>query len=379
MVDYNVVVHRLKELSKSIIFNEDDNPFTASSKEIDLIFNEFFKEECFSSIINLSGHCKGIYDNRSLLEISKEKYQEEFVYRISNIYKIAIGSCFRRLIDKKLETTDEELLDKIQNDISFPVSSPEVYCFECGCSCNIYKNEKGFNLFADYEKLDNKPSQQPCKFPNGVSEQHYSIHVPSGKLLFSNNLKILFPQENNRACQEYIIEKSGYYNNINSDYGTSLSHEFWNNLGLMYLSVGNSSPSVFRSKDKIIIKPESYCTEKGREVKNHKKNEILEGYICTDLWAVCAMDYDLFIEKCKENGIDHKDFIISKRCIVIDNLEAGYYKICDFSTTRKHRKDVYATIELDTGVYAEIQPPKINYSNLKEKIENSNKKNENKK
>jgi hypothetical protein len=340
-----------KELSIGVDVSK--NIFTETKSQADILFNKYFLEKFMLMTVNLNGHSKGKYDNKTISEIKTMPYEEHFVDSLKGMFTINFSKLIRDIIENK--KTKEEILKKFEEDLEYCFHNPTNYCFSCGCTNNIYINGNEFNLFANYEKLDNYPSQKPCKFPNGVGVDTLYMEFNSGKMVIANDLRSLF--EDKSGSNQYITDKSGYYNSINSDYGVQLNTRYWAEKGMVYLQVGNSSPGIFVKKGGTIIFKDKYTynRETDKETKNYTIEEKYKGYVCTDLWAICAMDYNLFLELCKKQEIDPEEFLDEQDCTVIKSLPKGIYKIADQTAICKigdSYKDygsiVYTTIESRT-------------------------------
>lgn len=156
--------------------------------------------------------------------------------------------------------------------------------------------------------------------------QYSFVHnFPSGVIAFDNDFRKFFIEELNEI-DEYITKKSGYDNSICSNYGQELYAKFSSEQGLVYITLGNISPSIYHNKEKNIITSKRdylYDKEKNTEKDTKLPDEELKGSICTDLWAVCAVDYDLLKKQAKKYNLEPtSEFNIQ--------VEPGEYKITSY-------------------------------------------------
>jgi hypothetical protein len=76
-------------------------------------------------------------------------------------------------------------------------------------------------------------------------------------------------------------------------------------------------------------------------VKNYTDTEKDLGYVCTDLWAVCAIDHDLMKDLCKKHKIDFKE--LSGSCITV-NVEPGEYNVRSFNASHDSSKNTFFSV-----------------------------------
>jgi len=153
--------------------------------------------------------------------------------------------------------------------------------------------------------------------------QTVTIPTPSKKIVIANDLRRLFNNgDDDDRSDDYIDKKSdGRSSGVNDRLGRELHSQFWEGQGLMYFQSGNTSPSIFVNDDGLLIARElDEDLDWYRENAEEDKIKIVEdlsseqvdmsniGYVCTDLWAITAMDYDLFIARSAELlGLDENE------------------------------------------------------------------------
>lgn len=201
------------------------------------------------------------------------------------------------------------------------------FYYTCHCCAKRYSLKADLDTFI-MEPLSIDPFKT-CAMPEGISNQKYTFNVKSGKLIFANDFRSLFKENN---FSEWSLNKTGQVQTVNTGYGSTLHTQYQMERGVIFICTGNSSPSVQINNDKnsIVIA----CEEK-------------EGYklaesICTDLWAVQGLDYDHFLELCKD--LDVEDTISELDAFII-SVEAGEYEIIDHNKyPSKEEYSHFATI-----------------------------------
>lgn len=169
--------------------------------------------------------------------------------------------------------------------------------------------------------------ESECEFVGGMKPWSFTVNVPSGKLIFRNDMRKLFPEV------ETHMKSKGYVS-INNKKGMRLWEESYAKHGLVLVHVDNTCPSVYDMP--------SGNVHVGNHMDYEKEVDLYEEYergsICTDLWAFSACDYDDFI---KRGGVVEEEW---PKDVVIDLKDgAGKYKVtCNYHTT--DLKD-YAIIE----------------------------------
>lgn len=117
------------------------------------------------------------------------------------------------------------------------------------------------------------------------------IKCPSGKLVFGNDLRYI------KEFHEVNKISSGIDINYKSECVRSM--ELYADAGFMYLQCGNSCPNVYKMPDGTILIGDacSYDEDAGEfsDDPYYEGSEYIDG-ICTDLWAVHAIDHDVYMK-----------------------------------------------------------------------------------
>lgn len=370
----------MKDLDYSIIFKAahtlmfDVDPVKAEEnvhhleKEEAAFFDTYFKATVMTKKVNLQGHHRGVYDGLTLQEIKDTMEYDYLVQRYCDQIKFVISyKLFGEILKYKEELkndVDNVIKDKIITEFIRTLDASfltvDHYCFVCGVTTkSSFKNGMFTSVVSEDSRMGRFVGHQPCKLTKGIDEYTYKLNIPSGKLLFANDLRELFPELSRFEADKYITEKSGYSNSINSELGVMYTQEFWNNHGMIYVQVGNTSPHVFQDSitKNIEVKFESIYTPREGEddldvddsddeedpdyVKNYTDTEKDLGYVCTDLWAVCAIDHDLMKDLCTKHNIDFKE--LSDSCITV-NVDPGEYNVRSFNASHDSSKNTFFSV-----------------------------------
>lgn len=301
------------------------------------IFNLYFKERFNTQTITLQGHLRGVVDNRKMGDFQNQRIWNDLKRRYIRVIE---GYLLEPLAKGK--HTKEAIVPFFQKGEQNPHWMEDFHCVDCGCNVRVKK--KG-DVYTNDLKEDEEEywvyvpaAQSACQFPEGVGHYSNIINVPSGKLVFSNYLLSLFDRTLAIVSDEYISKASGYNNSINSDYGVKLNTEFWNLKKLIYIQVGNTSPTLYQHKETHDIT----C-----KISKAPTDTVKRGKVTTDVWAVFGMDYNQFIKLCKENGkdIENLDEIEEKFKPVYIDVPAGRYEVTSYNAAKYDDQDTFFTIK----------------------------------
>lgn len=161
----------------------------------------------------------------------------------------------------------------------------------CRARCTQCGHRVKFTLVSKTEYILSSGDEKIIKCPVAELDWNFEIAVPSGRLIIANDLRRVFTKEMTQAAD-------------NCSLGNTLSTWQHTNeyakLKMIYAYVGNTSPSFFQDKNRIVftnIDDDAYYNG-DTDVVDYVAAGIgdYKGYVCTDLWAVTAMDYSTFIE-----------------------------------------------------------------------------------
>lgn len=230
-------------------------------------------------------------------------------------------------------------------------------CSTCGEHMRILMDMSSLkiSLYENYVGAGEKKPVSPCAFPNGVGQYDIKIKVPSGKLVIANALTAIMPKEihDYAAEMDYFEKRAGHSMSIStSEYANVLNSEFYAQLNVMYIQVGDGGLTAFMNKSSgdISIKQESnygYAYDSGKdevvpfEEPNYTEDEKILGTISLDLWAVTAMCYDTFVDFCQRTNKDVSASLDRLDAFVVD-VECGDYKVTSYYFD-SDRKKKYST------------------------------------
>lgn len=175
---------------------------------------------------------------------------------------------------------------------------------ECGC-CG---ESAHYTIVGDVLVAKNQ-----CKYPGGLPNYDVKLSVPSGKIVFANDLR------------ELVMVEDNY--DVNASIGTMLLTQAYEAQGMVHVFVGNSCPSVYWVDGKLVIASLSDETT---------ENMVKRGNICTDLWWFSAMDYDHVVAQCEVLKIDPKDVIG-----FVVNVDPGEYS---FTVISDDTRETYGAV-----------------------------------
>jgi len=181
---------------------------------------------------------------------------------------------------------------------------------------------------------------EPCPRPEGLLQAVIRLNVPSGKLVFANDLRSWF-----RTPADY---------DINSRLGCHLTTLEYGKIGMAHGFTGNTCPGIWRMPDgRILIANEPAGDRWDAEKKTYipipeSERETLGGEavgsICTDLWWYCAVDQDELQRRADYYNIPMPDCDMD-----ILDVEPGVYEV-------RYNHEARKADDCDTlAVYAEFE------------------------
>ena len=186
--------------------------------------------------------------------------------------------------------------------------------------------------------------------------QTKSIELKTGNLVamdWFRGLDGAFKDYTEKKEKELTVK--GYLPSVNSRAGVLFSTEFYANLGIVHVFVGNSSPEVFTDDNGLIAVGSNWCeyTPDGRERYSdcdddgNESEEAYEAYehamenppegmenhgrVCTDLWWITMIERERLAEILLEQlGEEHRaaiDEYVNDEFDVCLNVEPGKYTL----------------------------------------------------
>lgn len=181
--------------------------------------------------------------------------------------------------------------------------------------------DKYYYLIYDGNKV---VANKQCEFPGGISPWELEIDVPSGILVFKNDMRDLF-----EPCNI----------SVNSVIGIKRTEEHYAKQGMFHVCVGNTCPSIVKL-------PNGNISVGYLDDDNYDENidGVKVGKICTDLWWFGACDYDDFVKRNhgKEPGKNEFD----REDVVNLPKGPGRYKLTSYyGASRDESLSTFALIE----------------------------------
>jgi hypothetical protein len=149
-------------------------------------------------------------------------------------------------------------------------------CFHCGKEVTV---ERVGQKKSEYQ------TSTDCVSPRALRPFDVKLQVRSGKIVFANDMRDFIGRE-----ARVKAENAG---SIESVVGIKKVIKSFEKEGLVHFLVGNSCPSIYQRKDgSLRVAPDAL--EGAKKV----------GWVCTDLWWVSAMDFNVAKILTKRFGIE---------------------------------------------------------------------------
>lgn len=168
-----------------------------------------------------------------------------------------------------------------------------------------------------------------CANPGGFKDVSVELNIPSGKMVFANDLRRWF-------------KIHGSYN-INLDVGIVRTIQAYEKVGMAHGFVGNTCPRIYKENETSISISASplenkwdedskkYIDRDDEEVKKETPSGEDVGGICTDLWWYSVVDYNDFRVRFLNTGGTLKAFkeFVKRSCTVVD-VTPGVFTVQHF-------------------------------------------------
>ncbi len=239
-------------------------------------------------------------------------YNGHFPIRVEYLRKELLFR-FIEILQKGLEENFENFIEtgKLSKPIEFAFFANCQYCDEI-----VQFSFDGSNL----------NTLSDCKYRGGIKEVTVELNVPSGKMVFANDLR------------EYFQVQGSF--NINSQIGLMQTMKAYEKIGMIHGFVGNTCPHIYQRSQKTLSISDTpiedfwdpaknkYVSKTKAQIKNETPKGKVVGGICTDLWWYCIVDYEDLKTRYLATGGNSKTFnkYLKNKCSVVD-VKPGVYSI----------------------------------------------------
>lgn len=228
----------------------------------------------------------------------------------------AVGIIIENFKDEPL--TDEFIRNKYKkftqhfnqgNFSDFELGTDVCKCHECGQTMRLnFKNwQPSYKVFKTMpDGTLNYKELVPPKNCLDKNITELKVNFPTGELLIADWFRIPEFTETveYKGEDKYSQERSINYATGRVKSTTDYAEKF----NFISVSVGNSSPRIFKQKNTLVFGRGTYDEEKDCEIAPKKFVE--KGYVCTDLWAVTIIDKQTLIEiLSKAKGEDSTEMV----------------------------------------------------------------------
>lgn len=283
--------------------NEHDILDKMSKELADLFYQKFLNDNI---TINLEGHLNNL-DGKSLKDIlNDESYLSDSIR--SNIEDSILMDLLTKYVAIKTSSDEDDfvMLFMVKNRLDIVRGHKCEFC------------DLSLNLSIDYNKMElhNTYSKNiPCMSNQYKDKNNLNVklEVNSKKLVFFNSPAKIIP-----------IERENKYNiSVNSTLGKIQETELYSlhNIGFFY--IGDCCPSIYQKNKKIVL---SNVYDESDNYDEFIKEYDYKGSICTDLHWFVVMDYNEFIDYCKNNNVKPKTIehtvvdIETNHCVVSSKI-----------------------------------------------------------
>lgn len=264
----------------------------------------------FPKKLDLNGHFGETVGCVVDLEDTKDEWSEQWNRHLSmfrSVFKLEATLAEKLAEEGEIPMTDE-ILGTIVSLKEASYYLPR--CPDCGDRLDI--RCEGDSLLVG----------NACSEAGGMKAYDIHLAVTSGKIVFANDLRGLV-----------AVDNTGI--DVNTASGRKKLTKAAEAVGLCLVSVGKSDPSVYRDGDSLVV---SRGPKTGRL-----------GQIETSLWWYCAMDYQMFLDRCAVRAIDPS----SIKHFTVD-VSAGIYAFSDEIASGDESVAVFSNIRS-----VDVDPPEL--------------------
>lgn len=187
------------------------------------------------------------------------------------------------------------------------------------------------------QKGDTLIATNECAHPGGIKPYTVLIDVPSGEIVFANDLRALTDVEDNY--------------DVNTSLGLKLTTQSYAADGMAHIFVGNTCPPVYKTEEGLTVTlNNNWNDDDDDDDKDNLELGKKQEHICTDLWWYSAMDKDLFEARCVELGVNPTDFMTFSV-----KVEPGVYSFSD----EQADCDAHGIVHLSKILPSQEKAPKL--------------------
>ena len=374
IINYKQLIPAIYQKCQEAIASGEDWQFM-ENKTTFAIFKSELQSAFDATLLDFGGHNENLFSGytlAALAEDAKEPYSsatkmlETIKERTTQALKYFVRDIHAAIKkDKPYDDIEKEVLSKPSYFYTMPIlvqGSPGTYCFVCGFTAGYYMKDGvisvGCKIKAgspEWEALDDMTQillrgegdnlGKTCAYPNGIDTFDQYITIKSKHLVFSNDLRDVIkigPLES----MDYLTERSGYHNTLNSEVGSMYDQEYALNKGLIKIQVGNTSPVVaYNAKTGGILAaaPSAWKSKKSYTFPLDVTGFRAKGSICTDVWTVQAVDSIVFEDEAKANNQPLESVAAEYGFLV--PVEPGRYKITNYNAHHYANRPVFFSME----------------------------------
>lgn len=362
IVNYKKLITAIYQKCQEAIASGEDWQFM-ENKTTFAVFKSEIQAAFDATIIDFGGHNHNKLAGATLVILREKEphIYEKIKERTTQALKYFVRDVYAAIKqEKQYAEIEQAVISKPSYFYTMPMmvqGSPDTYCFVCGQTNACYMKDGVLSpgckitpasplwesLHDDYKTMlrhDAESESQRCAYPEGIKKFEQYMTIKSDHLVFANDLRSDIEIDPMQAM-DYVIERSGYHNTINSDLGGMYDQEYALSLGLLKVQTGNSSPVVaYNSNTGAILAADSQAW---KQKKQYNFPVDVEGFrskctILTDIWTVQAVDSIIYEDYAKEKGITLKEAAAENGSII--PVTPGKYKITTYTAP-----PVFFTIE----------------------------------
>lgn len=343
------------------------------NKVIFSIFKSELKTAFDMTVLDFGGHNQSAYAGRTMLSLEKDSdsssqsIHETIKENAIDALGYLVGDIYDEMTkDTSYEEIKAKMLDCPTHFYLVPAihkGSGFSYCFVCGKSSVYYFKDgvisEGCKITEDssyWKKIhaglkimlqnEGKKDIAKCEFPNGIDQYEQYMTIESDYIVVANDLRDLFTF-GKLESMDYIKEKSGYYNTMNSELGIKYNQEYYLNKGLLQVQVGNTSPIIaYNSLTGAImaVDPHAWKVKKKYTFPLSTDGFKSKVKISTPIWTVQVVDSIVLEKYAKDKSISLANAADELGGTLI-HVTPGKYKVTNYNAHHYSDRPVFFSME----------------------------------